>query len=434
MRKLDIYSLQVISEGSKEGKYQQMDDVLSVKTFGGFSMTYGDKTISDQDNRSKKLWIILEYIIAFHDRNIPQSTIIDLIWNEESISTDPENALKTALHRIRGMIGELELPEKKTVLHKQGTFSWNSQIKCDFDFEEFISIYNKAVAGDKSDEERMELLNRGFALYKGEFLPKCSTEVWASNLATRYLNVYEKLVNELAQLLVKYERYTEVTDICGKAAALDPLDENINYYLVLGLYKSGNQHKAIEQYKRIVDMYYNEFGIDSPERFQKLYDEITSHQSGYEADLKSIQKDLYEKNAEKTAYYCDYSVFQHFYKIQARSCERNGMSIFLLLLTIRSKDKLSDDKELIRNAMDRLQSVVSSALRSSDIFSRYSKNQFIAMLPTACYENSLLIGERILKKYDAQRPRLKVDLSFAVKYLEPQMFDQPDDDMSDHQS
>lgn len=404
-----------------------MSDNLVIRTFGGFSLTYGDKTISDQDNRSKKLWIILEYIIAFHDRNIPQSTIIDLIWNEESVSADPENALKTALHRIRGMIDELGLPEKKTVIRKQGTFSWNKTIECDYDFEEFVSLYNKAISSDKTDEEKIGLLMKAFELYKGEFLPKCSTESWASNLATRYLNIYEKLVNELAQLLVKYERYGEVTDICGKAAALDPLDENINYYLVLGLYKSGNQHKAIEQYKRITDVYYNEFGIDSPERFQKLFDEITSHQSGYEADLKSIQDDLYEKNAEKVAYYCDYSVFQHFYKVQSRSCERNGMSIFLMLVTIKNKDKLSDDKELVKQAMDRMQGVISQALRSSDIFSRYSFNQFIAMLPTACYENSLLIGERVLKRFDAVRPVLKVSVSFAVKYLEPQMYDKSDE-------
>ncbi|MBO4415817.1 MAG: hypothetical protein J5824_07540 [Lachnospiraceae bacterium] len=400
-----------------------MGDSLVIKTFGGFSMANGDRIISDQDNRSKKLWIILEYIIAFHDRNIPQSTIIDLIWNEDSITADPENALKTALHRIREMIAELDLTEKKTVLRKQGTFSWNNAIECEFDFEDFIAFYNKAMSGERTDEEKIELLMKGFELYKGEFLPKCSTEGWASNLATRYLNIYEKLVNELAILLVKYERFNEVTDICTKAAALDPLDENINYYLVLGLYKSGNQHKAIEQYRRITDLYYNEFGIDSPERFQKLYDEITSHQSGYEADLKSIQNDLYEKNAEKIAYYCDYSVFQHFYKIQARTCERNGMSIFLMLVTIRNKDKLSEDKELVKLAMDRMQTVIASALRSSDVYSRYSVNQFIAMLPTACYENSLLIGERILKRFDAHRPKLKVNVSFAVKYLEPQMFD-----------
>ena len=411
-----------------ENLEEKVEDLLQIKTFGGFSMSYGENTISDQDNRSKKLWTILEYIIAFHDRNIPKATVIDLIWNEESISDDPENALKTALHRIRAMLSGLELPEKKAIIHKQGTFSWNNSIRCSYDFEEFISLYNKALSSERTDEEKIALLMKGFEIYKGEFLPKCATENWASNLSTRYLNIYEKLVNELAGLLVKYERFAEVTDICTTAASIDPMDENINYYLILGLYRSGNQHKAIEHYKRIVDMYYNEYGIDSPERFQALYDEITAHQSGYEADLKSIQKDLYEKNAERIAYYCDYSVFQHFYKIQARSCERNGMSIFLMLLTIRHKDKQSDDKELIRNAMDRMQGVVSSALRSSDLYSRYSKNQFIAMLPTACYENSLLIGERILKKFDSTRPKLKVDVSFAVKYLEPQMYEETIDE------
>ena len=122
-----------------------MDEKLVIKTFGGFSMTYGDKMISDQDNRSKKPWLILEYIIAFYDRNIPQSTIIDLIWNEDSITTDPENALKTVLHRMRGFLAELELPEKKLILHKQGTFSWNRAINCSYDFEDLFITTIKAV-------------------------------------------------------------------------------------------------------------------------------------------------------------------------------------------------------------------------------------------------------------------------------------------------
>lgn len=400
-----------------------MSESIYIKTFGGFSMSYAGRTISDQDNRSKKLWIILEYLIAFHDRSIPRSTMIDLIWSDESSSLDPENALKTSLHRVRSLLDELEIPEKKLIAHKQGTFSWNNSFPCVFDFEEFVQCCNKAAVRGVSDEDRLALYARAYDLYKGDFLPKCSTESWAASLSMRFHTIYVKLMHDYMELLAKYDRYEEITDRCGTAAAIDPLDEAINYYLIYGLFKSGNQRRAVDQYNRMVGIYYNEFGVEPPKNFLDLYKEITTHEESFEADLNSIQADLFERNAERVAYFCDYSVFQHFYKIQARTCARNGMSIFLLLLTLKPHSHVKEDPEVMKAGMERLETIISSSLRNSDVFSRYSKNQYIAMLPAACYENSLMVGERVLRNFGKSRPRIDLDLSFSVRYLEPQMFE-----------
>lgn len=406
-----------------------MDDVIRVKTFGGFSMSYGDKVISDQDNRSKKLWTILEYVIAFHDRSIPQSTIIDLIWNEDSITTDPENALKTSLHRVRGLLDELEIPESKLIIRKQGTFSWNNALKCEYDFEDFIAYCGKAAMTTYDDEARIEFCRRAFELYHGDFLPKCTTEVWAAALSARYHAMYIKLVSTYMELIMKYERYDEMTDCCSQAVVIDGMDEDINYYLIYSLYKTGNQQKAIDQYNRVVSVFYDEYGLEPSKRLMQLYNEITAHDKGVEADLNTIQSNLFEKHAEKLAYLCDYSVFQHFYKIQARACARNGISIFLCLITIKQHSKQELNQHLIAAGMERMQKIIAESLRSSDVFSRYSVNQFIIMLPAACYENSLMVGERILKNFDKSRPRIDLNVSYAVRYLEPQMFEKEESDI-----
>ena len=56
-----------------------LEDKIVVKTFGGFSMSYGENIISDQDNRSKKIWTIIEYLIANHNRSITQTQLISLL-------------------------------------------------------------------------------------------------------------------------------------------------------------------------------------------------------------------------------------------------------------------------------------------------------------------------------------------------------------------
>lgn len=401
-----------------------MSENILITTFGGFSISYNGKIITDQDNRSKKLWVILEYILAYHDRSISQSSIIDLLWNEDSVTTDPENALKTCLHRVRGLLDALEIPEQKLILRKQGTISWNNSVPCEFDFEIFIDLINKAAMHSIPEEERMEYYDRAFSLYKGEFLPKCTGEIWAVNLATRYHSLFVKMVRDYMTLLDKHGQYDKIVDYCSIAAALDSRDEEINYFLIYGLFKCGNRVKAAECYNSVVNVYYDEFGVEPPKRLLSLYNEISMHEEGLEANLNSIQSDLIEKNASRSAYYCDYSIFQHFYRVMARTCARTGISIFLCLVTVREHTgKESGSGIPIAKAMERLHDTIGNSLRSSDVFSRYSKNQFIIMLPTACYEDSLRIGGRILKNFEDSRPRLDMNVSYAVKCLEPQVFE-----------
>lgn len=401
-----------------------MDDKIIIRTFGGFSITYKGRTLSEQDNRSKKVWMLLEYIIAFHDVNISRDTLLDLLWTEDSsVSADPANALKTSLHRTRAILDELDLPEKKVIIQKQGVFSWNNSLDCDFDFENFITLCNKASVRDLPVEERIGYYKQAFDIYKGPFLPKCTALDWATNLSIGYQAVYTKLVIDMCLLLENEGRFSEITDYCSTASALDPINADINYYLILGLYRSGNKQGALEQYSRIVKTYYNEYGIEPDERFLKLYNEITTHEKNIISDLSSIQNDLLEATIQRSAYFCDYSVFRHLYRIEARNCVRNGVSIFLVLFTLSFPKGTDDDTHLMGKGMERLKGVISRSLRSNDVFSQYSPSQFIIMLPSACYENSLLVGGRIHKIYTSERPKLNLDISYAVRYLEPKHFD-----------
>ena len=48
--------------------YQLPDSELKVNMLGGFSLSYGDKVLNDDSNRSKMLWILLEYLITFRNK------------------------------------------------------------------------------------------------------------------------------------------------------------------------------------------------------------------------------------------------------------------------------------------------------------------------------------------------------------------------------
>ena len=57
-------------------------DALRVCMFGEFSLSMNGQTINDSDNRSKKIWLLLPYMIYFRNRGISQEELIELLWGD----------------------------------------------------------------------------------------------------------------------------------------------------------------------------------------------------------------------------------------------------------------------------------------------------------------------------------------------------------------
>lgn len=397
-----------------------MDDKIHIKMLGEFSMTYKGNTISDSDNRSKKVWSLLEYLVANHGKDVSQAALIDLLWSDEK-SEDPYNSLKTLLHRTRVLLDGLNHPSQKLIAHRRDNFSWNTSVPYDIDIAQFDALCKKAASGKLTDSQRQPIYEEAIELYKGEFLPRNSAETWAVSLATHYQNEFTQLVYEYCELLKRAGAYDRIVEVCKKAITFDPYDEHTHYLLIDALYRSGQQKKSIQQYQMVISMFYDKFGLSPSSELTNLYQEIIKTENDTEIDLSVIQNDLKEKDAERTAYLCDYSVFQNLYRIEARAAARSGLSVFLCLITLQStakKDSVSHQSK----AMNRMSKTIANTLRSGDVFARYSINQFIIMLPSTSYENCIMIGERILKKYDEEKPKLSVSVSYTLKHMEPSTF------------
>ena len=71
---------------------------LKIQMLGGFSLSTPSARVSDGDNRSKKVWLFLAYMIYRRGQSIGVQDYIDLLWGSEDGGSNPANALKTILH------------------------------------------------------------------------------------------------------------------------------------------------------------------------------------------------------------------------------------------------------------------------------------------------------------------------------------------------
>ena len=99
-----------------------VNEEFRITLLGEFTIEYKDSVVSDQTNRSKKVWTMLEYLIVYRKRFITQDELIDLLW-PESTSRDPINTLKVMMHRVRDALDELEFDNsRQMILYRNGAY------------------------------------------------------------------------------------------------------------------------------------------------------------------------------------------------------------------------------------------------------------------------------------------------------------------------
>ena len=77
---------------------------IDIRMLGSFTLQSGDNLISDENNRSRKVWALLAYLICHRGTAVSQKKLIELLWGDDPSSANPENALRITLHRLRSQL------------------------------------------------------------------------------------------------------------------------------------------------------------------------------------------------------------------------------------------------------------------------------------------------------------------------------------------
>lgn len=395
------------------------DEILKINMLGEFSLTYNGKTISDQSNRSKKLWVLLEYLITFRDKEISQNDLVDLLWPDDEIS-NPINTLKTLLHRARASVAELGFSGgKDLVVARRGTYAWNTSIPLWVDADQFDTYCHEAETVSEPNH-KLELLLKALDLYKGDFLPKSSLEPWAVPISTYYHSQYIKTVHDTLQLLNESKLYTDAIAVCQKAVVIDPYEESFHKELIQALVRTNSPQAALKHYEYVTELFFDQFGVTPSDELTAIYREIVRTESAVELDLGVIKTNLAEAERVPGAFFCEYEFFKDIYKLSARSCARNGQVIQIALLTVENRVGETLEKKQLKLAMNHLKDIVAVSLRRGDVFTRCSISQYLLMLPAASLENSQNVLDRIVRNFRRQYPKSSATIQHKLLPLDPE--------------
>ena len=390
---------------------------LQIQMLGEFSIQWGENRISSQDNRTKKIWLLLSYLITQQGRVVSQRKMIELLWGDEPASSNPENALRITFHRARTLLNQLwPTAGRELILHRDNGYLWNTQIPTCLDYEAFDRLANLTA---DTQEQKLQACLDALALYRGDFLEDQSSETWVIPISTHFHNLYIHTVLTAAELLSQRSRHAEAVTILKQATPAEPYHEPLYQVLMQELAAMGDPQGAAAVYDSLSKRLFDDFGIRPSEQTRQIYRTAAHSPREVTLPMDQVLEHIQETDAQPGALRCDYDYFKILCHAESRAMERNGNATHLVLLSISA----ADDTELTRSRMNRIMGQLGEQIRKNlrrgDIFSQCSVSQYIIMLPKANYENSCMVSRRIEGAFHRAHPRVAIKLHHMVQPLSP---------------
>ncbi|MBQ6720031.1 MAG: winged helix-turn-helix domain-containing protein [Oscillospiraceae bacterium] len=390
---------------------------IYVQMLGSFSLTAGDVKISDSDNRTRKVWALLAYLLCHRGRIVSQKKLIELLWGEEPASSNPENALRISFHRVRSALNQLwPTAGHDLILRKEGGYLWNPDIPLVIDSETFDSL---CTAEYDREEDRLKAYLEALSLYGGDFLEKQSSDPWVIPISTHFHNLYVSTVMATTTMLSARGRHQEAVGLCRRAVAGEPYHEPLHQMLMQELAAQGDPDAAAAVYDELSHRLFDDFGIRPSEQTRKVYRNAVHTLSDKTLPMDLVLEQLQEPEAISGAMRCDYDYFKVLCFAESRAMERNGNATHIVLLSLSGTPDKPLTKRSMHRIMGQLGEQIRTNLRRGDTFSQCSVSQYIIMLPHANYENSCMVCRRILGAFNRKHPHVTAKIHYMVQPLTP---------------
>lgn len=402
-----------------------MDDTnvhIKIKSFGGCSVTACSPdapedvyAISETEGRSKKHWTLIEYLIFSGRTNVSAGELIDLIWPNQAGPEDPVSALRLIVHRARNELNRLKLCKGSQLIVLNGkSYSWNKIPCMSVDAEEFVLLHEKSKSG--SVPEQLNCLLAAIDLYDGRFLSHSAHEHWIMSLDAYYHSLYVAICVRAVDLLQTFGRYQDVITLCRRAVSIDPFFEQMHTALIKAMGTLGLFTEANEYFEHVSAMFMREFATEPSPKMLEVHREIVTRSHAQRTDVGKIRESLYE-DVSQGAFRVEYEVFRQVCRLKMRETGRSGQVMQLVLITLLA-DAGMDGNSLKMHLDD----VICSSLRQNDLFTCIKNQQYLLLLQSASYENTLLILERIRTRFlhGGENIIVSAELKYSLLPFAPQ--------------
>lgn len=250
-----------------------MSLTLSIRLFGGFTLTYGDDQGHANHDRSiteisgSRSQALLAYLLLH--RQAPQSRqrIAFHLWPDSADDQARAN-LRKELSRLRQ-----QLPHADAFLQVETkTLQWLASGNFTLDVAEFEAAVQRAeqATDPRAIQAQFKL---AFEQYRGDLLPDLEDE-WVRSERDRLQQLYLRVLERLTNLTQAQQDYSTALTYAQQRLRIDEFNE-ATYVALMRLHDlNGDRAKALQVYHRCMTLLREELGVDPSPTTRQLYEAL----------------------------------------------------------------------------------------------------------------------------------------------------------------
>lgn len=397
---------------------------------GGYSLNYYDRDIRLDTNMKSKAMQIFLMLLKAGDEGLTREELLKAIQMDDSSQNRHSNNLRQQIYLLRKAVARSDFPPGQYIVLEKSRYYFSTDYHVETDTGYLDRLLPPIRNGPEVETQDYQSLLMDFCQhYTGEFLPMLSGEEWATVEAAYYQKWYFHCLNHLCGMLKEQGKYETMLELCSAASQMHPYDEwqamQIDCLMFLHRYK-----EAQKVYEDATRLFYEELGVSPMDQVMAKY-RSDSGQLLYAANaLAGVKEGLREPGEIQGAYECSYPSFLDIYHIISRNEERLEMESTLMVAALEEKIPLKKDAALskdqgtapempdIEPEMEMLRQIIRGGVRSGDVYTRYSRNQYLVLLTGAKEADGQKVARRLEKQWKETGGDGRTEASFTVYTVE----------------
>ena len=222
---------------------------VSVNCLGRLEIITPKGTLCEEDFSSDLICAFFAYLVITRKKISSSHEIINTVW-EDSAQGDPYLQVKNAANRLRNILKRIEM--ESLVIPDHGTFILNPEFHVYTDLERLENVCKRMM--EENDMTVLDgLYHDADTLYMGNLIPRIDYYHWLIPYSVHYNNLYLQAITRYIQILMKYQRYSEVQEVVVDNIAFFPQSNTMHYHLIWSLICQKNEYYANQQYQNSIE-------------------------------------------------------------------------------------------------------------------------------------------------------------------------------------
>ena len=367
-----------------------MAETIRIQMMDHFLIFIDEQKTDHLSAKSKKGAALIQYLILNEGEPVANQKLLNALWDEDK-SSNPENALKTLVSRLRVLLNQIAPELGNCIVSDRGAYHWECIDGMTIDLYEIDAIFDRLAENNVPVPEQRRLYNLLLEKYQGDLLQHSEKNEWALAKATTLHNKYMAAVYAYIELLKSKAQHADIVSVCRRALDVDSFDDRLHMELMSALIKINRTGEALVQYKHVVQLNYRYLGVQPSQDLQEFYKQIVSAGKTLDFNLESIRNELRESGEKRGAFVCEYTVFKEIFNLQMRNLERLGATMFLAIIMISPYNDREIDSMRQDNIMNGLLEILRKNLRKGDTITRFAPTIFALLLPTVNYNTGGMV-------------------------------------------